>query len=169
MKKQNFIPYIEILVSFILGVSTTLVTNAYNKKINAKEYEISENFKSEFLEMVLSLYSIKDKIEYEEPKDISAECEKLTELRLKPGYLLMMLSFKNEGEIVKFDNRLQEIIELKQYAGQIDPDIKENNIVKIKQMFETLFNNIDNFVVNAKFENLSQIKKFIRPNIDIDK
>lgn len=169
MKKLYTMRLIQILVPFILGVSTTLFTNAFNKKINAKEYEISENFKAEFLEMVLSLYSIKDKIEYEEPKDISAECEKLTEIRLKPGYLLIMLSFKNENEIIQFDNSLQEVIELQQYAGQIDPDIKENNIVRIKQMFETLFSNIDNFVVNAKFENLNQIKKFIEPNIDIDK
>lgn len=152
------------LIGIVISCICFYLTQSANKKINAIEYEVTENFKTDLLEMVLTLNSIKSKILND--KDISTECNKLANFRMQSSYMLMWQSFKKSKDWYKFDQLLQRIIELELCTAQVDQEQKDVYVDNINELFEILFNNIDNFKAKAKFESINQIKDFIKPNID---
>lgn len=150
-------------IAIALSIYTYYDSRENTKKLQSKEHEVSEDFKSECLKMVLALHSIKNKIiaprEIRNYNDILVECKMLEELRLEPGYLLMILALQDKRKRVEFDQKLQNIIDLKQLEEKTDVPMEFVGV--INDIFDILLDNIDNFTSKAKLENLDQISDFI--------
>lgn len=165
---EKWVNIVAIIASVLLSLFNLYKSIEHDNKINSIEHQITENFKSDFLELVTTLHSIKDKIltvRENDISDIAPECEKLADLRLRPGYFLMMYSFKDQQEMVTFNDKLQEIINLKTcFENTRSDEGKSLYADKIAEMFNLLLKNIDN-TSNAKFDDFNQIKIFIEQNL----
>lgn len=100
---ENLIPP---LVAIILSVIALICSTRMQRKVSSKEFELSENLKSDILQFVSTLQSIKRKLELGQnlPFQVSFEEEQLVlaKLQTSPGFLLIQNSIKNEDDILWF-------------------------------------------------------------------
>lgn len=104
---QIAVPALALVVS---GLSFYL-TNRMNKKVNRKDYEISENLKYELLRLVAALRSLDAKAvispHVEGKMDYTQEIGVISELRMSPGYLVFLHSINNEDDRFWIDFNIQ--------------------------------------------------------------
>ena len=104
---QIAVPALALVVS---GLSFYL-TNRMNKKVNRKDYEISENLKYELLRLVAALRSLDAKAvispHVEGKMDYTQEIGVISELRMSPGYLVFLHSINNDDDRFWIDFNIQ--------------------------------------------------------------
>jgi hypothetical protein len=95
---QIAVPALALIVS---GVSFYL-TNRMNRKVNRKDYEISENLKYELLRLIAALRSLDAKAvlspHLKGKMDYSQEIKVISELRVSPGYLVFLHFITNDDD-----------------------------------------------------------------------
>ena len=93
---QVALPSLALIVS---GISFYL-TNRMNKKVNKKDYEISENLKYEILKLIAALRSLDAKavlsVHINQKIDYSPEIKIISDLRVSPGYLIFLHSINDD-------------------------------------------------------------------------
>ena len=104
---QIAIPVLALLVS---GFSFYL-TNRMNKKVNKKDYEISENLKYELLQLIAALRALDAKAvispHVNEKVDYSQELQVISNLRMSPGYLVFLHAIDNDKDRFWVDFNIQ--------------------------------------------------------------
>ncbi len=111
MKKslKNQITFGNMLsvIAIIVSVIAIVFTNNLTKKVNSKEFQMSENLKYELLKMVADLKSIESKASIQhlmpEEMDYSKEMEDISNFRTSPGYLIYLNSLPNDDDRLMFD------------------------------------------------------------------
>ena len=82
-----------------------------NRKVNRKDYEISENLKYELLRLVAALRSLDAKAvispHVEGKMDYTQEIGVISELRMSPGYLVFLHSINNDDDRFWIDFNIQ--------------------------------------------------------------
>ena len=104
---------VPVLALVISGVSFYL-TNRMNKKVNKKDYEISENLKYELMKLIAALRSMDSKAvlqaHFNHQISYSKEIEILANLHTSPCYLLLLHSIKNDDARMMMDVTMQILI-----------------------------------------------------------
>lgn len=104
---QIAVPILALIVS---GVSFYL-TNRMSKKVNRKDYEISENLKYELLKLIAALRALDAKAvispHITSKMDYSQEIQVITNLRMSPGYLVFLHSINNDEDRFWVDFNIQ--------------------------------------------------------------
>ena len=94
------------LIAIILSVIALICTNRLQRDISSKEYELSENLKSDILQFISVLQSIKSKSELGRnlsfPISFKEEQSTIANLLTTPGYLLIQNSINNKADILMF-------------------------------------------------------------------
>jgi len=104
---QIAVPALALIVS---GISFYL-TNRMNKKVNKKDYEISENLKYELLRLIAALRALDAKAVIS-PRinckmDYTQEIQVISNLRISPGYLVFLHSIDNDDDRFWIDFNIQ--------------------------------------------------------------
>lgn len=104
---QIAVPALALIVS---GLSFYL-TNRMNKKVNRKDYEISENLKYELLKLIAALRALDAKAvmspHVNKTMDYSQEIQVISNLRMSPGYLVFLHSINNDDDRFWIDFNIQ--------------------------------------------------------------
>ena len=83
------VDYLIPIVALIISCVTFYLTNKTNKKVNRKDYEMSENVKYELLQLLATLESIKSKTlvapHCKVRMNYSEEIATLRKLKVSPG------------------------------------------------------------------------------------
>lgn len=107
---QIAVPVLALLVS---GISFYL-TNRMNKKVNKKDYEISENLKYEIMKLIAALRSMDAKAvlapHFKQAMDYKQEIDILSQLQTSPGYLLFLHSVVNDDDRMMLDLAMKMLI-----------------------------------------------------------
>ena len=107
---QIAVPVLALLVS---GISFYL-TNRMNKKVNKKDYEISENLKYEIMKLIAALRSMDAKAvlapHFKQAMDYKQEIDILSQLQTSPGYLLFLHSVANDDDRMMLDLAMKMLI-----------------------------------------------------------
>ncbi len=104
---QIAVPALALIVS---GISFYF-TNRMNKKVNKKDYEISENLKYELLKLIAALRALDAKAvispHIASNVDYSQEIQVISNLRISPGYLVFLHSINNDDDRFWIDFNIQ--------------------------------------------------------------
>lgn len=104
---------VSIIALIVSGVSFYL-TNRMNKKVNKKDYEISENLKYELMKLIAALRSMDAKavltVHFKQKMDYSREIDILADLQTSPGYLLFLNSIENDDERMLLDTYMKILV-----------------------------------------------------------
>ena len=143
------VDYLIPIVALIISCVTFYLTNKTNKKVNRKDYEMSENVKYELLQLLATLESIKSKTlvapHCKVRMNYSEEIATLRKLKVSPGYLILLQSIKDESKRAHFD-LLIELIIIQVGSGCSYRDLESfnNQIAEILQQVDVLqFSNVD--------------------------
>ena len=95
---QNVVAIFALLVSCV----TFYLTNRMNKKVNSKEYEMTENIKSELLRLIAVLRAIDAKAclvpHTKNEIDYTREIDEIAKIRTNPSFLYFLYSINNEED-----------------------------------------------------------------------
>lgn len=104
---------VSIIALIVSGVSFYL-TNRMNKKVNKKDYEISENLKYELMKLIAALRFMDAKaaltVHFKQKMDYSREIDILADLQTSPGYLLFLKSIENDDERMLLDINMKMLV-----------------------------------------------------------
>ena len=111
MNNLSFLETIPMIISIISLVATLVIaifTNKLNKKVNSRDYELSEKTKSDLLDLIATLRSIRMKIRFvslmnDVRYNLSEEIKRLNEIKLSSAYLYLMHSIKEKERQEKYD------------------------------------------------------------------
>ncbi len=103
MNIENIISQIALpTIALIISSLSFYYTNRTNKKVNSKDYEISENLKYELLKLIAALRALDAKAclspHIKTEIDYSQEIKIISELRTSPGYLVFLHSINNDED-----------------------------------------------------------------------
>ena len=152
------VDYLIPIVALIISCVTFYLTNKTNKKVNRKDYEMSENVKYELLQLLATLESIKSKTlvapHCKVRMNYSEEIATLRKLKVSPGYLILLQSIKDESKRAQFDLNIELII------VQIGGGCSYRDLVPLTNQIAEILQEID----VLQFSNVdvaSQIKSFL--------
>lgn len=98
-------------LALIISCVTFYFTNSMNKKVNKKDFEISENLKYEILRLIAALRSInaKSNLINSLPGRVNYndEIKIINDLKLSPGFLLFLRAIRSDDERFWLDLHIQ--------------------------------------------------------------
>ena len=126
---QIAVPVLALIVS---GISFYL-TNRMNKKVNKKDYEISENLKYEIMKLIAALRSMDAKAvlapHFKQAMDYKQEIDILSKLQTSPGYLLFLHSVASDDDRMMLDLTMKMLVINGNAMNRQDIRISANRIL----------------------------------------
>ena len=109
---KSYLDFIGIIISATIGIVSLVKTIRNEKKLASKEHELAEGLKSDILQLIGVLTSIRYKIMLKQqlPEDVSLddEIKAINKSRLTCGYVFLMYRIPS-GDRLLFEVRIQLI------------------------------------------------------------